>query len=61
MDEGVIERGEDVGNTEDSLALSNLGTERDGGILLGGFNFFGRLYRTSSKRQLCHPSFNSEI
>lgn len=35
MDERVVERGEDVGNTEDELALSNLGTERDGGFFLG--------------------------
>ena len=35
MDEGVVEGSVDVGNTEYELALSNLGTKRDGLFLLG--------------------------
>ena len=35
MDEGVVERGVDVSDTENELALSNLGPERDGCFLLG--------------------------
>ena len=35
MDEGVVERGVDVSDTENELALSNLGPERDGCLLLG--------------------------
>lgn len=43
MDEGVVERGVDVGNTEDELALADLGAERDGvlflhDLLLGGLH-----------------------
>ena len=42
MDESVVEGGVDVRNTEDKLALSNLGTERYGGFfllsLLGGLH-----------------------
>ena len=34
VDESVVEGGEDVGDTEDELALSNLGTERNGLFLL---------------------------
>ena len=43
MDEGVIEGGKDVRNTEDELALSDLGAERDSSIFLWGLGFFGRL------------------
>ena len=43
MDEGVVERGKDVGNAKHQLTLSNLGAERDGVLLLGGLNFFGWL------------------
>lgn len=43
MDEGVVEGGIDVSDTPDELALSNLRTERDGGLFLGCFNFLGRL------------------
>jgi hypothetical protein len=57
MDEGVVEGGKDVGNAKHQLTLSDLGAERDGVLLLGGFNFFGRLRRTSSKSQRCNPAF----
>lgn len=43
VDESVVERGIDVGNTEDFLALSDLGTERDGDFLLWGFLGLRRL------------------
>ena len=43
MDEGIVERGVDVGNTENELALSNLGTERDGVFLSGSFGLLGGL------------------
>ena len=41
MDEGVVERGEDVGNAEDELAISDLRAELDGGFFLGGLDFLG--------------------
>lgn len=56
MDEGVIEGGEDVGNTEDGLTLSDLGTEGDGVFFLLDFDFFGGLHKTSSKSQHRNPS-----
>ena len=43
MDERVVERRVDVRDTEDKLALSNLGTERDGGFLLGDLDLLGGL------------------
>ena len=44
MDEGVVERREDVRDTEDELALRNLGAERDGVFLLGRLNLLGGLH-----------------
>ena len=35
MDESVVERGVDVSDTENELALSNLGPESNGCLLLG--------------------------
>ena len=35
MDEGIVERGIDVGNTENELSLSDLRSERDSGFFLG--------------------------
>lgn len=35
VDESIIEAGIEVRNAEHELALSNLGTERDGSLLLG--------------------------
>lgn len=56
MDEGVVEGGVDVGNTKDKLALSDLGTERDGGLfLLGGL--LGGLWGAST-HQRRHPAQN---
>ena len=52
MDEGVVEGGEDVGNTEDFLALSDLGTERDG-LFLRGLDLLGGLH--PKFRQSIHP------
>ena len=43
MNEGIVERGEDVGNAEDKFALSDLGAERDGVLLLLNLDFFGGL------------------
>lgn len=40
MDEGVIEGGIDVGNTEYQLSLRDLGTERDCGFLCSSLNFW---------------------
>lgn len=36
MDERIVERREDVGNTEDLLSLCDLGTERYGVSFTGG-------------------------
>ena len=44
VDEGVVERGEDVSNTKDKLAISDLRAERDGSGFLRGFRNFGRLW-----------------
>lgn len=52
MDEGVVEGGEDVGNTENELALSDLGTEGDGVLLLSDFDFFGCLSNIIQKSAL---------
>ena len=43
VDKGIVEGRENVGDTEDKLALSNLGTERDGVLLLLNLDFFGGL------------------
>lgn len=43
MDEGVVEGGEDASNTENELALSNLGTERNGVLGGLGLDFLGGL------------------
>lgn len=48
MDEGVVEGREDVRDAEDELALSDLGTELDGSVLLGGLNLLGGLRELSS-------------
>ena len=32
VDKGIVERGEDMGNAENEFALSDLGTEGDGGF-----------------------------
>ena len=48
MDEGVVEGREDVRDAEDELALSDLGTELDGSVLLGGLNLLGGLGKKSS-------------
>ena len=42
VDEGVVEGGIDVGNTENELALSDLGAERDG-FLNGNLGLLGGL------------------
>lgn len=43
MDEGVVERGVDVGNPEDQLSLRNLGAERDGVLILRRLGLLGGL------------------
>jgi len=43
MDEGVVERGVDVGNPEDQLSLRNLGAERDGVLILRRLGLLGVL------------------
>lgn len=48
MDEGVVEGGVDVGNTEDELALVDLGAERDGVFGGGDLGLLGGL-------QVVHP------
>ena len=53
MDEGVVEGCVDVGDTEDKLALSDLGTERDG-LFLRGLDLLGGLHPNS--RQSIHPN-----
>ena len=52
MDEGVVEGGVDVSDTENELALSNLGTEGNG-LLLGDLDLLGGLHPNS--RQSIHP------
>lgn len=52
MDESVVEGGVDVGDTEDELALSDLGTERNG-LLLGYLDLLGGLH--PDPRQSIHP------
>jgi len=44
VDEGVIEGREDVSNGEHQLTLSDLGSEGNGVLFLGCFNFFGGLH-----------------
>jgi hypothetical protein len=44
MNEGVVERGVNVCNTEDKLSLSNLRTERNSVFVFGDLDFLGRLY-----------------
>ena len=56
MDEGVVEGGVDVSDTEDELALSNLGTERDGGFFLG-LGLLGRLQVHPTVSKSIHPKF----
>ena len=54
MDEGIIEGGVNVSDTEHELALSNLGTEGDG-LLLGDLDLLGGLH--PDPRQSIHPKF----
>lgn len=49
VNEGIVERGEDVGYAEDKLALSDLGAERDGVLLLLNLDFFGGLWKRHPK------------
>lgn len=42
VNEGVVERGVDVGNAKDELSLSNLGTESDD-LFLGNLDLLGGL------------------
>lgn len=44
MDEGVVERGVDVGNTENELALCDLGAERDGFLSSSDLGLLGGLF-----------------
>jgi len=44
VDKGVVEGGEDVSNAEHQLTLSDLGSEGDGVLFLGYFDFFGGLH-----------------
>ena len=53
MDESVVERGVDVSDTEDELALSNLGTESSR-LGLSGLDLLGGLHPDS--RQSIHPN-----
>ena len=43
VNEGIVERSVDVGDAENELALSDLGAERDGVLLLLNLDFFGGL------------------
>ncbi len=56
MDEGIVERCINVGNAKHEFTLSNLGTERDGGFILGGFTLLGRL-----NQQRVHPVVSYSI
>ena len=58
MNEGVVEGREDVRNTEDELALRNLGAERDGFGGGGDLGLLGGLW-VSSDRQSSHPPQNA--
>ena len=58
VDERVVERGVDVGNTEDELALADLGAKRDGGFLGSGLGLLGGL-RVTSTCQRPHPTPNA--
>lgn len=53
MDEGVVERGVDVCNTEDELSFSDLRTERNGVIFFGDLGFFRGL---CIQKSACNPS-----
>ena len=55
VDEGVVEGGKDVGDTEHELALSDLGTELNGGFFLRGLGLLRRLQGTSNS-QHAHPA-----
>jgi hypothetical protein len=49
MDEGIIERCEDMGNCKNLFTLCDLRSERDSVFLLGCFNFFGGLIKIIQK------------
>ena len=53
MNEGVVEGGVDVSDTENELALSNLGTESDR-LLLGDLDLLGGLH--PNFHQFIHPN-----
>ena len=55
MDKSVVERGVDVSDTEDELALSNLGAERNGLLLLLRLSLLRRLHPEVC--QAIHPNF----
>lgn len=44
MDEGVVERGVDMSDTEDELALRDLGSERDGFLSSSDLGLLGGLF-----------------
>ena len=51
VDEGIVERGEDVGNTENLLITTDLGTEGDVFLNLGGgLDLLGLLSRSEERR-----------
>lgn len=54
MDEGVVERSVDVCNTENQLALRNLGAERYSVVFLGRLGLLGGL-------ESVHPSIRRSI
>ena len=55
VDEGIIEGSIDVSDTENELALSDLGTELNGGFFLRGLGLLRRLQGTSNS-QHAHPA-----
>ena len=66
--EGVVEGGVDVRDAEDELALCNLGTERDGRLLLGRLDLLGGLYHPDVSDHIhryhalqAHPSRHTRV
>lgn len=56
VDKGVVERGIDVGNTENEFSLSDLRTERDSGFFLGDLLLGSLHIHRSASSSIIHCS-----
>lgn len=60
MNEGIVEGGEDVGNSENSFSLTNLGTKGDNGFFFLYLSFTGGHFHVCFSESLKRMTQNVE-